>query len=133
MLKNKPPVLVYLAYKFSGKPTENTEKARQMAITLMKHRPDWFVILPHYAIDAMLDGVVDWGTNFDNFTAWRRTQAGMMSIAFLSKADIMVLGCEPTYKSSSGVTWEHVIAKVLNLSYRKKNPIKIITYKEAMK
>ena len=103
-----------------------------MAIKLMKRHPSWFVIVPHYAIDAMLDGTVDWADASTNFTEWRRTRAGMMSIAFLSCANIMVLGCNPTYKNSSGVTWEHVIAQVMNLSYRKDNPLKIMTYKEAL-
>jgi len=130
---NSPPILVYLAYKFSGDATENTKEARRMAITLMKHHLNWFVLLPHYAIDAMLDGTIDWGKYFNNFTEWRRTRAGMMSIAFVMRCDIMVLGCKPDYQNSHGVTWEHIVARVMNLSYRKDNPIKIITYKEAMK
>jgi len=131
---NKPPTVVYLAYAFSSNPTKNTKKARDMAIKLMRKHKDWFVICPHIAIDTLLDGTLDWthmGT--EDFSRWRRTQAGMMSLAFLSKADILVLGCEPTYGGSSGVTWEHIFAQVSNRSYRKDNPIIIMTYKEAMK
>jgi hypothetical protein len=130
---NGKPIMAYLAYKFSGNPTENTKMARQMALKLMKIHPDWFVIVPHFAVDGMLDGTVNWNDKTSNFTRWRRNRAGMMSVAFLSNADILVLGCEPTYKQSSGVTWEHIITQVLNLSYRRDNPIKIIKYEVAVK
>ena len=131
---NSPPTFVYLAFAFSNDPTGNTKKAREMTITLMKKHPDWFVFCPHYAIDAMLDGIIDWtGMEEKDFGEWRRTQAGLMAAGFLSRCDIMVLGCDPNYGKSSGVTWENIIAKLLNISWRRNNPIKIITYEEAMK
>ena len=131
---NEAPIVVYFAYMFSSNPTENTKKARDMVIKLMKKHPEWFVICPHIAIDVLLDGTLDWtGMGSKDFSRWRRTQAGMMSLAFLSKSDIMVLGCEPSYGGSSGVTWEHIFANVLNRSWRKDNPIIIMTYEEAMK
>lgn len=134
IITNSPPIIVYLAYAFSNNPTKNTAKAREMAIALMKKHPDWFIICPHVAIDVLLDGTLDWTQmGKEDFSRWRRTQAGMMSLAFLTKVDIMVLGCEPSYGGSSGVTWEHIFVNVLNRSYRRNNPIKIMTYEEAMK
>ena len=133
---NRPPILVYLSYKFSGNPTKNTERARDMSMKLMKKHPDWFVFCPHYSIDALLDGKVIWEEKdkevWDKDDAWRRFQAGYMSAGFLLRCDIMVLGCEPIYSESHGVTWETIIANVINVSYRRNNPIEIITYKEAM-
>ena len=125
------PIVVYLAYKFTYNPTKNTAKARRMAIKIMKRHPDWFVIVPHYTCDAMLDGKVTWNKD-SNFSEWRRSQAGKMSLAFISKCDILVLGCKPNYKQSSGVTWEYLFVNIINDSYRKDNPIKVITYKEAL-
>ena len=123
--------MVYLAYKFTGNPTENTKQERKMAYELMKRHPDWTVLCPHYAIDSMLDGTVNWDGK-DNYTKWRRLQAGEMSLGFIDKTDILVLGCEPCYQQSAGVTWEYIFTKFLNKSYRKDNPIKIMTYKEAL-
>jgi len=128
---SKPPTLVYLAYKFSNNPTKNTEEARNMAISLMKKHHDWFVFVPHYAVDAMLDGTIKWTENME-FSKWRRTQAGMMCFAFLPKMDIIVFGCDPAYGESCGVTWENIFVKVLNQSWRKDNPIKTMSYNEAM-
>lgn len=131
---NSPPILAYLAFSFSNDPTGNTEKARKMAIALMKKHPDWFVLCPHYAVDALLDGTIDWsGMKGEDFGDWRRTQAGLMAAGFMSRCEIFVLGCNPRYKSSSGVTWENIIAKLLNMSWRRDNPIKVMTYEEAMK
>lgn len=131
---NSPPTFVYLAFSFSNSPTDNTKKAREMVIELMKKHPDWLVFCPHYAIDALLDGKIDWtGMKEKDFSQWRRTQAGLMAAGFMSRSNILVLGCNPTYGVSSGVTWEHIIAKLLNMSWRRDNPIKIITYEEAIK
>ena len=131
---NSPPILVYLAYAFSNDPTNNTKKAREMALSLMKKHPDWFIISPHYAVDALLDGTVDWtGMGEKDFGKWRRTQAGLMAAGFMSRCDIIVLGCNPNYGASSGVTWENIIAKLLNMSWRRDDNIKIITYQEAIK
>jgi len=133
VIGNKPPTLVYLAYKFSNSPTENTKKARKMAINLMKKYPNWIIVSPHFAVDALLDGVVDWTHMKDeDFSQWRRIQAGYMAACFLSRCDIMILGCKPTYTESSGVTWEYIIVKMLNSSWRKNKPIKVMTYDEAM-
>lgn len=126
------PTLVYFAYKFSCDPTENTEKARLMSIELMKNHPDWIVICPHYTIDALFDGCVNWDEkkiDVENLPVWKR---GYMGIGILSRCDIMVLGCPPTYKESAGVTWEFIFAKLLNDSWRKNNPIKIMTYEDAI-
>jgi hypothetical protein len=125
--------MVYLAFAFSGNPTENTRKEREMALKLMDIHPDWFILSPHFAIDVLLDGCLDWGKRKSNFTQERRIKAGMMCLAFLFKSDIMILGCEPTYKESPGVTWEYVIVRLWNESFRRDNPIKIITLKEALK
>lgn len=134
MRKMSEPTMVYLAYAFSNNPTENTKKAREMAIALMKRHPDWFVLSPHFAVDALLDGTVDWSNMGPNdFSKWRRTQAGLMALAFISVCHIIVLGCEPTYEVSHGVTWEHIVTNLLNKSWRKKNQIRIITYEEAMR
>ena len=131
---NSPPTFVYLSFAFSNDPTGNTKKAREMTIALIKKHPDWLVFCPHYSIDAMLDGKVDWtGMKEKDFGEWRRTQAGLMAAGFLSRADIIVLGCNPTYGASSGVTWEYIIAKLLNISWRQDNQIKIMTYGDAMK
>lgn len=133
---SQPITLVYLAYKFSYDATKSTKEAREMAIALMKKHPDWIVISPHYAVDVMLDGKMSWGKeDFElwNEDDWRRIQAGLMAAGFLSRADIMVLGCKPLYSESHGVTWEYIIANMLNYSYRKDNPIKIMTYEEVMK
>lgn len=132
---SKPPTLVYLAYAFSSNPTRNTKEAREMAIALMKKHPDWIIICPHYAVDALLDGTIDWARKLGekDFTKWRRTQAGLMAAGILSRCDIMVLGCEPTYNVSSGVTWENIISILLSISWRRENPIKVMTYEEAMK
>lgn len=130
---NCGPKMAYLAFAFSGNPTENTRREREMALKIMKVHPDWFVFSPHYAIDGLLDGRVNWGRAKSNFTQERRIRAGMMSLAFLYRTDIMILGCEPTYKDSPGVTWEYVSVRVWNESFRKDNPIKIITLEEALK
>jgi len=127
------PIVAYLAYKFSYDPTKNTAEARKMAINIMKKHPDWFVIVPHYTCDAMLDGTVNWRKHWSNFDKWRRLQAGKMSFAFLSKCDMLILGCEPEYSESHGVTWEYIFTQILNASYRKDNPIKVIRYEEALK
>lgn len=125
------PILVYLSYKFSNNPTLNTKVARLIAIEIMKKHPDWYVIVPHFAIDALLDGTVKWedGHKFDE---WRRGQAGLMAIAFLSRCDKMILGCTPTYEHSAGVTWEWNFVKLLNTSWKKDNPIEIVELKDAM-
>lgn len=131
---NSPPTLVYLAFAFSNDPTGNTKKAREMAIKLMKKHPDWLVLSPHFAVDAMLDGTVDWtGMREEDFGEWRRTQAGLMAAGFMSRSDIIVLGCNPNYGKSSGVTWENIIALLLNMSWRRDNNIRIMTYEEAIK
>ena len=131
---NTPPILVYLAYKFSRNPTENTKEARDMAIALMKKHPDWLIICPHYAVDALLDGTVNWdGMNENDFGEWRRNQAGLMAAGLMSRCNIVVLGCPPTYEESSGVTWEHIIIQLLNNSWKRNDQIKIMTYEEAMK
>lgn len=132
-MKNHPPRIVYLAYKFSRDPTKNTQEARTMALELMKRHNDWFIIVPHYAVDALLDGTLDWKGQESNFDEWRRTKAGMMCLAFLTKADIVILGCEPVYEKSSGVTWEYTFLQMLNQSYRRKHPIKVLTFEEAMR
>ena len=132
---NNSPILVYLAYKFSYNATQSTKEARDMAITLMRKHPDWIILSPHYAVDVLLDGKLEWGEedlkkwNTDD---WRRFQAGFMAAGFLSRCDIMVLGCEPRYSESHGVTWEFIIANMLNVSWRKDNPIKIMKYEEAL-
>jgi hypothetical protein len=135
-MKDNPPTLVYLAYKFSYNPTENTKEAREMALNLMKKHPDWIVFCPHFGIDVLLDGKMEW-TEKDvglwNQDDWRRMQAGLMAAGFLSRCDIMVLGCAPTYSESHGVTWEFIIANLLNRSYRRSNPIKIMHIHEAMR
>lgn len=131
---NKPPILVYLAYAFSNSPTKNTKKAREMALALMKRHADWFILSPHFAVDALLDGTLDWTSmKKEDFSQWRRTQAGLMAVGFLSRCDILVLGCDPTYGKSHGVTWEHIVTQLLNRSWRRLNPIKIMTYEEAMR
>jgi len=128
---NGEPILVYLSYKFSDSPTLNTKIARVMAIKIMENHPDWFVIVPHFAIDALLDGVVDWKKNF-NFSEWRRGQAGLMAIGLLSRCDKMILGCTPTYEHSAGVTWEWMFVRLLNMSYKKDKPIEILTMRDAI-
>ena len=134
---NYPPKLAYLAFAFTGgehgigTPRVNSEKARQMAIAIMKDNPDWFVIVPHYSVDAMLDGTIIWEGQLD-FGKWRRSQGGLMSLAFLARADILILGCDPQYKYSHGVTWEWIFTQLLNRSYRKDNPIKIVYAKDLL-
>jgi len=123
----KPPTLVYLAFAFSGDPTENTKKAREMALILMTEHPDWFVIVPHYTVDALLDGTLDWRSMTEkDFSQERRRLGGVGSLAFVYRCDILILGCDPTYGKSSGVTWEWISAQLLNQSYRKDNPIEIL-------
>jgi hypothetical protein len=126
---NHPPTLAYLAFAFSQDPTGCTKKAREMAITIMKEHPDWTVIVPHYTVDALLDGIVNWDKNM-KFSKWRRGQGAIMCLAILSHIDILILGCEPEYSSSSGVTWEWTHARLLNQSYRKDNPIEIFSIKD---
>ena len=120
-----PPTLVYLAFEFSRNPTENTKKAREMALILMVEHPDWFIFSPHYAVDVLLDGTCEWDKNFE-FSEWRRGQAGSMCLGFLFRTDILILGCDPNYGKSTGVTWEWITARVLNQSYRKDNQIEIL-------
>jgi len=128
---NKTPIIAYLAFSFTGSfhgvgnPKVNTERARQMALAIMKVHPEWNIIVPHYAIDAMLDGTNKWD-KVETFKESRRKKGGIMSLAFLSKADILILGCEPTYQVSHGVTWEYIFANLLNDSWRKDNSIKIV-------
>lgn len=128
---NGEPILVYLAYKFSNDPTLNTKVARVMAIKIMEKHPNWFVIVPHFTVDAMLDGVVNWDKDF-YFSEQRRGQAGLMCIGILSRCNKVVLGCDPTYEHSSGVTWEWMFIRLLNMSYKKDNPIEVLTLKEAL-
>lgn len=131
-MRFEPVKIAYLAFKFSGDPTGNTEQARQMAIQIMKKHPDWFVFVPHYAIDALLDGTIKWKGK-TNFSKWRRSQAGIMCIGFLTRSDILILGCEPTYENSSGVTWEFTFTSFFNQTFRKNSPLKIMSYEEAIK
>jgi len=128
--------LGYLAYKFSGDPTENTKIARDMALRIMQKHPDIWVIVPHFTVDGLLDGTVEWTGKTDKqckFTKERRLLGGLGSVMIISKIDILILGCEPEYAVSSGVTWEWVITHFLNRSYRKDNPIEITTYEEMVK
>jgi hypothetical protein len=127
----EPPTLVYLSYKFSNDPTFNTKVARLLALKIMEKHPEWYVLVPHFCVDAMLDGVVKWKEGF-KFSEWRRGRAGLMAIAFLSRCDKVILGCEPTYEQSAGVTWEWNFVKLLNSSWRKDNPIEIIHLKDAI-
>lgn len=124
-----PPTLVYLAFLFSSDPTGNTKKAREMALILMNEHPDWLVISPHYAVDVLLDDTVSWEKN-QKFSDWRRGQAGFMALGFVFRCDILVLGCDPNYDKSTGVTWEWIAARLLNQSYRKDNPIEILYAKD---
>jgi len=132
-LKEKP-IMVYLAFSFTGSshglghPKYNTEKARRLAIEAMKVHPEWYVIVPHYAIDAMLDGTIEWDKK-KIWTKERRRRGGIMSLAFLSHCDILLLGCNPEYKVSHGVTWEWIFTNLINTSWRKDNPIQIIHIK----
>jgi len=125
---NHPPKLVYLAFAFSGDPTENTKKVREMALILMVEHPDWFIFVPHYAVDALLDGTINWeGRDIEkDFNQERRQLGGIRSLAWVYRCDILILGCDPTYGKSSGVTWEWISAQLLNQSYRKDNPIEIM-------
>ena len=130
------PRLAYLAFSFSGgphgmgTPSDNLERARRIAKLIMLESPDIFVIVPHYAVDAMLDGTITWKEKHE-FGEWRRLQGGLMSLAFLARCDILILGCPPEYKYSHGVTWEWIFTQLLNRSYRKDNPIEIL-YAEDM-
>jgi len=124
-----PPTLVYFAFAFSGDPTENTKKVREMTLILMKEHPDWFFIVPHYAVDVLLDGTCVWTKDFE-FSEWRRGQAGSTCIGLLYRCDKIILGCDPTYGKSSGVTWEWITVRVLNQSYRKDSPIEILFAKD---
>lgn len=124
------PRIAYLAYSFTGgphgagTPSDNLERARRMAKLIMIEFPDIFVIVPHYAVDAMLDGTITWEEKHE-FDEYRRMQGGLMSLALLSRVDMLILGCQPEYKYSHGVTWEWIFAQLLNRSYRKDNPIEI--------
>lgn len=120
-----PPKLVYLAFAFSSDPTGTTKKAREMALILMTEHPDWLIISPHFAVDVLLDGTLNWTKDFE-FSEWRRGQAGLMALGLMWRCDIIVLGCDPSYGKSSGVTWEWISARLLNQSYRKGTPIEIL-------
>jgi hypothetical protein len=129
------PIMAYLAFSFSGSvhgmglPKSNTERARRLALAIMEEKPEWCVLVPHYAIDAMLDGTNKWAKG-TKFSEDRRKLGGIMSLNFLSNSDILILGCDPVYKISHGVTWEYVFANLLNESWRAKNPIEIIYAKD---
>lgn len=134
---NRPPKLAYFAYSFTGgkhgtgTASSNTKWAGQMAKKIMEKHPDVFVLVPHYAVDAMLDGTITWRRK--DWDERRRMYGGMMSLALVAKCDIFILGCPPEYKYSHGVTWEWVFVNLLNRSWRKDNPIKIVTLEEMMK
>ena len=127
--KTNSPTIAYLAFAFSKNPTVMTQKAHLLALKIMEKRPDWFVLVPHFAVDAMLDGVVDWKKDYC-FDENRRMIGGLMSLAFLSNAHILILGIEPKYEYSSGVTWENIFVHLLNKSWRKNNPIQIVRVKD---
>lgn len=140
MIKTKDVKLAYLAYSFtggvhgSGSPTENTERARKWALEIMKKHPDIYVIVPHYCVDAILDGTVTWDMRkLKEFSKERRKMGGMLSVMLVSRCDIFILGCPPEYKYSHGVTWEWVLVHTLNATTRKDNPIKIVTIEEMLK
>lgn len=128
----KAPIIVYLANPFTGHPAKNTKIERDMALALEAKHPGWYVIAPHFAVDALIDGTIDWKGK-SNFSQERRIRAGEKCLALIWKIDVLVLGCKPEYKYSAGVTWEYVFTALLNHGPRKDNPIKVMSYEEAMK
>lgn len=125
--------LAYLAYKFSSDPIGNTVTACIIANKIMEKHPDIFVIVPHYAVDGVLDGIISYSYNDKvnkwvtrNFSKERRIKGGLYSLALIEKVDMFILGCDPTYDSSAGVTWELVFVHFLNLSREKQIEIKTV-------
>lgn len=99
------PLLAYIAYPYAKpNPKENTEKVRKIATKIMKKYPNIFVIVPHTAVDVTLFG--DIPDEFEDRPIEDNLLAIQLEYTILSKIDLLILGCDLDYTTSSGMVWE---------------------------
>ena len=112
--------LVYLSYPYKGDITKNTKNARILGQVLMRDHPDWFVIVPHTAIDGL---IFDHIPNSDQVTLLQHLQAIEYEYRVLELIDIFVIG-KPLGEESEGMIWE--LGYVNHLNNRRKKKIQVI-------
>jgi len=112
--------LVYLSYPYKGDIAKNTRNARILGQVLMRDHPDWFVIVPHTAIDGL---IFDHIPNSDQVTLSQHLQAIEYEYRVLEIIDIFVIGT-PEGEESEGMIWE--LGYVNHLNNNRKKKIEII-------
>lgn len=56
-------------------------------------------------------------------------QVWVKVLGLIQETETLILVGSTTYEHSPTLTWLHIFAKVLNVSYRRENPMKIIVKK----
>jgi len=104
----KGPTIGYLAYPFFNNPEKNSEEVRYLALKLMEKYPNLFIIVPHFAVGALVLGEIP---DRPSFSAEDNFNAGVMELNILSKVDFFIIGKDLDYHESAGCCWEYIFCR----------------------
>jgi len=96
--------MAYLSYPYSDDPPGRIEEVKRLAHKIMEKHKELVLIVPHLAIDSIIEPFID----SDNWLF-----AGTWELELIARCDILILGCPLDYKVSPGMVWEWAFAKWL--------------------